>query len=310
MLGIPVYFETNAIEILDVLQETFGLWASLTDYPELVSRRAVRARFLLQGGDEGPHHHAPLTYRMPQFETVILETPGSHGVADATRREVVARVTEDLVGDRAHFRYGVVEALTLALLTRFDRLPFHAAAIVRGGNTLLLAGPTGAGKSTLCYVASRAGYRVLTDDAVYLQFVPRLRVWGIPGHLHLPREATQRFPELGGQIPSLLANGKEKVEVSVPAEATVTPPVVTGRAAVCILRGPTAKAAVSRLDRATVRQKLTARLEEGFEVFAEQMGWAIDVLAPHQGWLLDVGGKPDDAIPQLEEMFRVLQNSE
>jgi hypothetical protein len=44
---------------------------------------------------------------------------------------------------------------------------------------------------------------------------PRLRVWGLPGHLHLPASARKHFPELAESLPTLLANGKKKIAVSV-----------------------------------------------------------------------------------------------
>lgn len=308
VLGIPVRFETNALSMLDVIEETFGLWRSLSPFPDLVSSESVTARFTVEPGDEGGHAHAPLSYRMPRFERVELTTPGSRGVADARRREVVAQVTEALVADRAHFRYGVLEALTLALLTRFDRVPFHAAAIVRDGKVLLLAGPTGSGKSTLCYVAQRAGFKILADDAVYLQLAPSLRVWGIPGHLHLPVDAAAEFPELAGTQPSLLANGKEKMAVDVRAAgAAVEPPVVSG-AAICFLtrsgRGPSA----SSLERSAVRTRLRERPEEGFDVFSASLERVGDSLARGKGWVLDQGNSPRESIPLLHRMFDGLES--
>lgn len=307
VLGITVRFETNALALLEVIEETFGLWASLRPFPELISSESVAVRFTVHPGDEGDHPHAPLSYRMPHFERVELTTPGSQGVADATRREVVARVTEALVADRAHFRYGVLEALTLALLTRFDRVPFHAAGIVRDGRALLLAGPTGSGKSTLCYVAQRAGFEILADDAVYLQLTPPVRVWGIPGHLHLPVHAAAEFPELAGTQPSLLANGKEKIAVDVRAAGAAVEPPVVMRAAICLLtrdgHGPSA----TSLEPAALRTRLGARPEEGFDVFSAPLQRAADLLAREKGWVLDRGRSPQDSLPLLHRMFDSLE---
>ena len=47
--------------------------------------------------------------------------------------------------------------MTLLLVARQDRQPVHAAMVAGGSAALLLAGPTGVGKSTLAYAAHRAG---------------------------------------------------------------------------------------------------------------------------------------------------------
>ncbi len=307
VLGIPVRFETNAPDVLEVIEETFGLWRSLQRFPNLIAADGAVARFTVRSGDEGPRRHAPLSYHIPRFERVEVTTPGSRGSADATRREIIADVTPALVADRAHFRYGVVEALTLALLTRYDRTPLHAAAIVRDGTALLLAGPSGVGKSTLCYVALRdAGYKVLTDDAVYLQLTPELRVWGIPRYLHLPPEAAKRFSELAGLESRLLANGKEKVAFDVRAAGgLVMPPMVT-RACVCLLTRGTTRAAVSQLSGSMVVERLSTKLDEGFDTFAGFVPRAMGLLVRNRGWALQSGSEPEDSIPLIDGIFESL----
>lgn len=310
VLGISVLFESSSPLIMEAVDEAFGVWRSLRRSPELLSHEGVRARLLLHEGEEGMEPHAPLTYRMPEYERVILTTPGSVGIADALRGEVLAFVTTDLVNDRAHFRYGVLEALTLALLTRFDRQPLHASAIVRDGAALLLAGPAGVGKSTITYAAMRAGFKVLTDDAVYLQLEPNLHIWGIPGHLHLPLDAAVHFPELEATAATLLANGKEKMPVNTREAGGIAARPVVQRAGICVLSRKGGEAAIHPLPPATVQSELTAELEPGFDVFAPTIGEAIRRLAERGGWSLNVAGAPGEIVPLLHTLFDELEAAE
>src|SRR4029079_16036214 len=158
-----------------------------------LSAERIRVRFIVHEGRETGAVHAPLTYRMPAPGRRIIMTAGSVAVAELDRRDGYGYVTPELVGERAHFRYGMIEALTFMLASDLDRHPLHAAVVVRNGSALLLHGASGTGKSTLAYAAARAGLRSLSEEVVYLQLEPEFRVWGLPGRLHLPGDAPARF---------------------------------------------------------------------------------------------------------------------
>jgi hypothetical protein len=55
------------------------------------------------------------------------------------------------------------------LLSLRGQLVLHAAAVVVGGRAHLILGRAGIGKSTLAHYFSKAGYLVLSDDAVLIQ---------------------------------------------------------------------------------------------------------------------------------------------
>lgn len=307
VMGIPVHFQCNAAVVLELIEETFGLWRTLPAQDVENDVEEVKVRFVVQEGDEGDDPHAPLSYRMPDEQRVFLSTLGSFGVADPARRETVAFVTAALVEDRQHFRYGVLEALTLAVLSQLDRQPFHAAALVRCDAALLLTGPSGVGKSTLTYAAVKDGLRVLSDDTVNLQLHPRLRVWGMPGYLHLPPDAALRFPELADAETLLMANGKEKVAVDLREMDAAAPSPVVERAGLCLLRRGEGKATFEPLAAEEAVEEVRGREEAGFDLFRDTIGEAVRELARGGAWRLRVGPDPSEALPLLRMMFDALE---
>lgn len=303
VLGIPVRFRSNAARVIEIAESAFGAWRILERTPAFVAQAGVDVRFIVGAGDEGAGAHAPLRYRMPDDDRVLLTTPGSVGITDPGRARVDAWVTDALVADTAHFRYGVLEALALALLTHSDRMPLHAAALERDGRAVLLAGPSGVGKSTVTLSASRAGWNVLAEDVVYIQTRPSLRVWGLPGHLHLPTDAAARFPELRASPAVRLANGKIKVAVDAARLGALPALPFSDDVVVCILSRTGGGPALERLSAADAARRLENDAEGGFDVFAERIRPALADLAGGGGWHLRLGDDPADALPFIERVL-------
>jgi len=296
VLGIPVRFESNSAAALAVVEEAFGIWRGLRTSPGLIAPLGVRVR-----------SHAPVTCRMPDADRVILHTPGSVGIADSRRQEATAYITPALLADRAHVQHSMIEGLTLVLVTACDRYPVHAAAIARGGVALLLAGPPGTGKSTLAYQAHRRGLRVLSDDAVYVQLDPELRVWGLPGRVRLLTTAVTHFPELAGRSPTFLANGNEKLVVQCPGEwpAAPAPAPVATRARVCLLERTGGSTTVSKAPASS--SEVQAFLTDGIGLSRARFGASLDEalrrLAGAGGWRVSLSANPADAMPMFDDML-------
>lgn len=302
VLGIPVRFASNSPQVMEAVAESFGVWERLWQHPALLADAKARVRFFVHEAMEDPPH-APICYRRPDANRVLVSTRGSFGVAELDRREAYAFVTPQLVGDHAHFRYGVLEALTLCVVTDRNRHPVHAATIVRGGAAVLLVGRSTAGKSTLSYAATRDGLRVMGEDIAYVQLQPEFRVWAMPGRIHLPPDAPRRFPELNGRDATLQANGKRKIAVDVPSAAPEHLPVAT-RAAVCLLSRDGGPARLERIGSAEVEAALTTGLEPGFDWDPSSAAEVAARLGRRGGWRLHVSGDPEDCVAFLHEMLR------
>jgi hypothetical protein len=300
VLGVPVRFHSDSPEVLEVVEEAFGRWRGAPLAAEWVGAEPVSIRIRLVPGPELPTPPGNVGTRIYEPSGLSLRAPGVRAFADRARRRAGARITTGMLKQRAHFRYAVLEAMTLWIVAGLDRQPVHAAAVVRGGAALLLAGPSGVGKSTLTYAALRAGLGVLSEDCVFLQEAPVPRVWGLPGFVHLHPDAVRWFPELRGASALIRNNGELKLAVR-----SEGPVAGVARAGICLLaRGP--RPGLERLPAAEVERAVVENLEDGFSVFAASIGPRVRRLAEHGGWRLTLPPSPSDAVPELMRMLDAL----
>ena len=299
VLGLSLRVESNSPRVIEAAREAFG--GAPADEP--APRPHARIRINVRPGRPGDA--GPVSHGVPRSDLLLLASGGCHGYADTLLGEAVAEVGEGLVDDREHFRCGVLEALALFMLARRDRDPLHAAAVVRGGTALLLAAPSGVGKSTLVYAAARAGLRILSEDAVFLQLDP-FRVWGMPRFVHLTPGSVRFFPELEGVRPRLLANGKTKLALDLRERAPAAPCPAAGRAGICLLaRGPAP--GIEALETEDVVGALTAAPEPGFDLYAGSIGARIRRAAERGTWRMILPPHPSDAVPMLHRMLDAVE---
>jgi hypothetical protein len=215
---------------------------------------------------------------------------------DLRRDDAVAYVTADFLGDVEHFRFSMLEGVTLVLVASHDRIPVHGAMIARGNVAVILAGPSGRGKSTVSYAALRRGWRVLADDGVYVQTSPSLRIWGRPAALLLPDDARRRFPELAAREPTRQAGGKLKI----PVDSRITEePEPVAEAMVCILeRGDRVR--LEPLGPAELEAGLAVDREPGLAPYGDAPARVGRMLSARGGWRLTLSDDPGDAVGLLD----------
>jgi glycosyltransferase involved in cell wall biosynthesis len=300
VFGIPVRFETNSRYVRRLIVETFAR-------PEFNDGRAgepgpaLRVGIAVREGSENSPAAAAVTYSCPDETRVLVQTAGSRAVSDPLRNESIAFVTTVLVADRGHFRTEFLEAITFALVSHFDRHPVHAAAIARNGRAVLLAGPGGTGKSTLAYLAQRNGITVMSDDRVWVQLEPRLKIWAAPGPMRLGTDSIGRFPELRSAPGALTPAGAAKQDVPLAARPYGAR-LEAGPAKVCILER-TGRASLERIPPGAVAAALSSQLAPGFDRFPGRVNRVFDALAAGGGWRLTLSDDPYDALPFLRQML-------
>ena len=302
MLGIRTRFESNSITVLQRVEEAFGDWRMIESRPELLHLESAVVRIVVRDGieDSEPSYQHHVT---PDFR-VVLTSRGSVMVSDPIRREVVGWITPALLEQRQQFRYGFLESSTLAMLTRLDRQPVHAAAVVRDGRALLLCAPSGTGKSTLAYALARSGFQILSDDVIYVESQRQLRLWGLPRFLHLTEESRRFFPELSSSAATLMANGKRKIAIDLRAHGLATAWPVAENAGVCLLERRAGPPGLEPAPEHAVLAALTDGLESGFDLFADTIGPVAQRIAKPGAWRLHLGSDPFAAVAAIEKLFQ------
>ncbi|MFL5608893.1 MAG: hypothetical protein ACJ8AD_20725 [Gemmatimonadaceae bacterium] len=306
VLGVPVRFETNSRYVLDCIDESFGEWRNVT--PDSRAVDSLRVRLIAyagrEGGDERRDAHVPVRHTCPDSTRLIAHSPGSIGISDPARREAVAHVSTELAADRAHFRSAMIEALTLALVTQFDRHPLHAAAVARGRSAVLLAGPSGTGKSTLAWMAHQAGLEVLGDDHIWIQLEPAPRIWAWPGRVRLLPESMERAPALVTGDAGVVEerDGKRKLVLSLGGAPGPTRRDIAD-VVMCALERGEGPAVLERASAAELAGVLQREVAPGFDRFPERHARVVRVLAQRGGWRLRLSPDPLEALPLLRRML-------
>lgn len=220
---------------------------------------------------------------------------GVSGWADARSLQAFCRVPATLADRPPASLAELTDTLLLFLLTRSGRVPLHAAGVMVGETALVMSGSSGSGKSTLSLAAMERGLRILSDDTVYIQLQPGLRIWGFPRPLHVFPADAPRFT-----AGMRLRGGKLKAAVALPDWPG--PPVADRCALVLLERG-----AAVRLEPVSSEAAVQAlsRLEPGFDLLAAESDTAIRALAGAGARRLTLSKDPTEAIELLLEHFAV-----
>jgi hypothetical protein len=300
ILGIPVTFETDAAEILDAIRAAYDP----ADIMQAGPGPGPRVRLVATTDFATTALGEPVSVNLPAWHRLVVRWGGGEARADAIRGEAFARVGRG-VADATGFREGVLDHLALFLVTNLDRHPLHAAGIERGGKAVLLVGSSGLGKSSLTYAAMRAGWRVLADDAVYVQREPYRRIWGIPRRIHLPAEAVRHFPELEAARPVRRPDGRRKIAVEIAPSSRARAPW-SGDVGLCLLSRSSVGLLPERLSPAEAVIEMRATLHGGFGRFADSLDDCVASLAGDGTcWRLPVTVAPAELARRLEDLLRV-----
>ncbi|MDB4916762.1 MAG: hypothetical protein JWM95_4406 [Gemmatimonadetes bacterium] len=280
VLGISVTFHTSSAAVRRLAGECFHSLGAAME-PASAGTLELTVRIMVCDGNEHGIFPVPVRHISMDGGMLLVHTPGSTALVHPAHRSSTAYVSRELLAHEDTFRTAVLEAITYALIAPFDRHPVHASAIVRNGCAVLLAGPSGSGKSTLAHRADAAGVDVLSEDHVWIQCEPALRVWG------------------GAEAARLMLDDADDEKQTVPITHRA---VWAERARVCVLaRGE--HALLEPLDPAAIIRELEAQVAPGFDRFPERQQQVFAAIAASGGWRLTLSSRPADALPFLFEML-------
>ena len=303
VLGLPTRFATNDPIMLEIVDESFGVWRTLganTLY-DVTTRDSVYVSIVVvaDAADEAAGQ-IEIRHFMGDDLRFVARSAGSVATSEPASRRASIRVSSALVADRVRFRTEMLEAVVLALLSCYDRHPVHAAAVAHDGHALLFAAPSGTGKSTLAYACHAAGLELLGDDHVRVQLEPVLRVWGWPARVRLLEATAER---LGAkQATGEMSNGKRKAVVDV-RDGMSAARLVASDATVCVLSRDGGPLALSRLSAAEVARALDEQLAPGFDRFPARWPAVVSALSARGGWRLNLSPDPHEAVSIVRDLL-------
>jgi hypothetical protein len=304
VLGIPVTITSDLPPVLPLAETSFGVWNVLARRPELIEPADVRVAITANPALSAAATTADVHYTR-ESGTRLVFSGACAGWADRATGRAELRVSAQLVAHTEAFRYLVLEAAVLFLVTSPARFPVHAAAVAANGTAVLLAGRSGSGKSTLACAAQLAGWAPVSDDIVYVQTAPLWRVWagGSAGaRSYLDPGAARFFPGLAGAATVQTGAGRRKIVVPSPQGSGPAVPPVFERAALVVLeRGSAAR--LAQLSPDDAHAALRGSPEPGFDVFPDMADAAVAPLT-RRAWRLTLGAHPADAVTLLHRVVR------
>lgn len=242
----------------------------------------------------------PLPFSRGLSHLVYLGLDGRSCVLlDTRRRIIVGQFCPAMAADRAYWQRVIFPTAIGLMSESLGVTALHCACVERNGSGLLLAGGTGAGKSTLSLAMAQMGFGFLSDDWTYFsRFEGRLIAWGMATPVKLLPDATQYFQELQNLKPDISQNGERAYEVD--------PEVVFGvrRSLCCEPRWPVFLERQNSHGHTLVKMaplEAAARLEFDLEDLPPEMSGVRDAqedtihgLTERNCWLLRCGGSPQE----------------
>lgn len=231
-------------------------------------------------------------------EEVLVRLPQHWRLLVSRGSEVVIQAPED--ADMAADMSWVVDTwgIPLALMQR-GLLSLHASTVNVHGQTLALAGSSGAGKSTTAWGLHQRGHRILVDESTLCEVTPTaVLLHPYRRRVHLTLRAAEHFG-LGGDLTRPVTKSGSKVSVASQAAEISTMPldrvvVLNASSSVSTIKvetlaGPGAIPALAQL---TERRGLAPRILGGrryLDLLAGMVENADIVLLtrPSEGWCLD-----------------------
>ena len=304
VLGIATRFTTNDRAMLALVDEAFGVWRALEPRrTDGMHSGPAEVRIVVEPdrGDDGTERlAAAIHHSMSDDLRFVARAAGGVAETDPVRRLASLRVSAALAADGARFRTEMLEAAVLALLSCDDRHPVHAAAVAHRGHALLLAAPSGTGKSTLAYACHASGLDLLGDDHVRVQLEPSLRVWGWPARVRLHTEAAERMGAAFAPAHELDPKRKAVIDARTGVSASR---LVADDATVCVLSRDGRPLALEPLSPASAAHALDAQLAPGFDRFPARWPAVVQALAGRGGWRLNLSPDPFEAVPVVRDLL-------
>lgn len=208
--GKPIFVRSNCTAILKHAAEFFGLRnerGRLSDAAPVIT--------LIRSDEQKRESHDAPWFRGRGHFALARFTSADAVWFNLRTRTVFGVFSSQVASDSARWRKDILPTIAGILAPVISVAPIHAACLSKGISGVLLAGPSGIGKSTLSITLARLGYRFLADEWTYLaESNGEPLAWSLPVPVKLLPDAVTYFPELLNYQCAKSLNGELAYEVS------------------------------------------------------------------------------------------------
>ncbi|HZQ94544.1 MAG TPA: hypothetical protein VFA67_06010 [Candidatus Sulfotelmatobacter sp.] len=193
--GAVCSLSTNSEQVLEAARSSFLAFPSPTRQIDLRLRLWVDDKSRAESPWPKPYVRGMDHLVFAGFEA------GNSLVVDLRKHVVIGNFSARMAADTAYWTTVIFPILITIVGASLGIAELHCASVARNGHALLLAGPSGVGKSTLALALAQNGWGFISDDRTLCSAHDGVvRVWGMPTRLKLRAEAAKWFPEWESMI--------------------------------------------------------------------------------------------------------------
>lgn len=205
--GFPVRLRSNSLLTMEAADASWSAYRKKFDFPPL------DVRLLILESDR-PGCTEPPTFRSQGHLLSIVADADNFACLDLNAGFSFGWATSSTAKKTEYFRQCLLDVMIYPLLEVRHLITLHAACVMFKDRGVLLAGDSGAGKSSLAYACARRGWTYVSDDAsAFVRWAPKPMVIGHPHKFRFREPVGELFPEFRGMKSSLRAYGKPTIEV-------------------------------------------------------------------------------------------------
>jgi len=254
-------------------------------------------------GDDGARPPWPKPYVRGLDDLVFVGLDArSSMLADLRRRSVIGRFSPAMAGDSRYWRTVIFPMMVSIVAGSIGLVELHASCVAKDQKGLVLIGPSRSGKSTLAMAFVEAGFRLLSDDRVFVSVKrKKLLAYGLSRPLKLRRDAALWFQETRNGEPTD-RQGEESVYYVEPSQHTTRQASLPcePRVMVFLERRETAGFRMEPMDIADAKRRIEEDVMAESPRAMETQQRTIDALLALPCWRLQYGGtRPQVVVEQI-----------
>ena len=209
--GFPVRIRSNSVIVIEAADRSWGTYRCRYHQFPLDIR-------LTLSESNSPGCVEPPTFRSQGHLLSIVADRENFASLDLNAGFAFGWATQATAQNQEYLRQCLLDVMIYPLLEVKHLITLHAACVVHRGKGILLAGNSGAGKSSLSYACARRAWTFVSDDAsAFRRSASIPMVIGHPQKFRFREPVGELFPEFRNLKSTIRAYGKPTIEVRTQA---------------------------------------------------------------------------------------------